>query len=355
MKIELSSLLLFLIVFQSILLVIFIVTARKFTLSNILFSFCFLLIGINFFSNFLSENNVHFDFLMLASCNYGLVYAPLIYLYVRSVLYKDFKFRFILSLHFMPFVVGLLSGFGENNFCSLLVKVSFVSIFIYIVISVRLWFIYRKTLIRTTSTPDPHKYRWIQSMLFFFIFIIIVNLCQHIFKGIYLGNIYIPLHYFTHLLMLTFVIFAQYQSLTGLIWLRKISSEDSILLKPKKIDKTEEKYTEDLQQIELLLQNEKLFLEPNLTIKELAEKMEWSPRKISIIINSASGTNFSDYINRMRIEEACNRFINPKDKKETISEVLFDCGFNSRSVFNSLFKLYTGHTPSSYKKRHIKI
>ncbi len=250
-----------------------------------------------------------------------------------------------------------MSIFADYNFCSIFIKISFTSVFIYAVFSVRLWLNYGKTLNRTTFAPDPHKYLWIQSLLFFFIFIMMVIFFQLIFTGIRLGKLYIPFEHITHFLVLVFVIFIQYQSFIRPEWLQKISTNDSTILHTKITDEsfkeTDEQNTKDLEQIKIFLLKEKLFLESNLTIKELADKMKWSARKISMIINSFSGTNFSDYINRMRIEEACNRFINPNDSKETISEVYFDCGFNSRSVFNSLFKMYPGYTPSSFKKKHL--
>jgi AraC-like DNA-binding protein len=63
--------------------------------------------------------------------------------------------------------------------------------------------------------------------------------------------------------------------------------------------------------------------------------------------------NFFDFINRYRIEEAQRLLTDPPDKKITVLEVLYECGFNSKSSFNTLFKKHTGLTPSEFKKKNM--
>ena len=61
------------------------------------------------------------------------------------------------------------------------------------------------------------------------------------------------------------------------------------------------------------------------------------------------------FINEYRIKKAMSRLINPIDDKETILEIMYEVGFNSKSSFNTLFKKQTGLTPSEYKKKHMKM
>jgi AraC-like DNA-binding protein len=63
------------------------------------------------------------------------------------------------------------------------------------------------------------------------------------------------------------------------------------------------------------------------------------------------GQNFYDFINRHRIDEASRLLTNPADEKITILEVLYEVGFNSKSSFNTLFKKYTGLTPTEFRKK----
>jgi AraC-like DNA-binding protein len=67
-------------------------------------------------------------------------------------------------------------------------------------------------------------------------------------------------------------------------------------------------------------------------------------------INSCSGYNFKEYINKYRILHAKEMLSDPKFSALSIAAIAYDCGFNSLSSFNSAFKKITGKTPSSFKK-----
>jgi AraC-like DNA-binding protein len=98
---------------------------------------------------------------------------------------------------------------------------------------------------------------------------------------------------------------------------------------------------------------EKPYLISNLTLKELAERLEINPRTLSKIINVKKNQNFFDFINTYRIDDAKMILSNPAKRKMTILEVLYDVGFNSKSVFNTTFKKYTGVTPTEYRRRFL--
>jgi len=69
------------------------------------------------------------------------------------------------------------------------------------------------------------------------------------------------------------------------------------------------------------------------------------------VINENTGQNFFDFVNRYRIGEAKRMLTDPTDKKITVQEILYVVGFNSKSSFNTLFKKYTGVTPSEFKNK----
>jgi AraC-like DNA-binding protein len=111
---------------------------------------------------------------------------------------------------------------------------------------------------------------------------------------------------------------------------------------------------EILQRLEKLMTHEKLFLHPSLTLGEIAQKLNVVPRYLSQVINELKGQNFYDFVNTYRIEEAKRILSDPSHNEEKILAVLFDCGFNSKSVFNTVFKKYTGITPSEYRRKYKK-
>ena len=73
-----------------------------------------------------------------------------------------------------------------------------------------------------------------------------------------------------------------------------------------------------------------------------------SPR----IINLGGGLNFYDFINRLRVEDACRRLV--AGEGSSILDAALDSGFNSKSTFHEAFKKWTGTTPSAYRRLHAK-
>jgi len=99
------------------------------------------------------------------------------------------------------------------------------------------------------------------------------------------------------------------------------------------------------------MEKEKPFLEPELTLQELASRVEIHPRYVSQVINERFNKNFFEFVNYYRVEEAKSQLIADSGLEKTILEILYECGFNSKSVFNTFFKKSTGLTPSQYRKR----
>ena len=102
------------------------------------------------------------------------------------------------------------------------------------------------------------------------------------------------------------------------------------------------------------MQTHKPYLEPELTLDQLASQLSLKPRLLSQAINEIRQQTFFDFINHFRIDEATRLLTNPKDKKITVLEVLYKVGFNSKSSFNTLFKKYTGLTPTEFRQKQGK-
>ena len=109
-------------------------------------------------------------------------------------------------------------------------------------------------------------------------------------------------------------------------------------------------YNKYLDKLIYIMEVEKPYLESSLTLNELAEKMSISPRYVSYIINKSFNKNFFDFINGYRIEESRRLLKNPENRSRTVLEILYESGFNSKSVFNSAFRKYTGTTPTQFKR-----
>lgn len=92
-------------------------------------------------------------------------------------------------------------------------------------------------------------------------------------------------------------------------------------------------------------------LRSNLTVAQLARELDLSPRDLSRLLNQGFHQNFFEFISGHRLEEAKARLADPANT-DSILDVMYAAGFNSKSVFNTLFRKSTGMTPSRYRALH---
>jgi len=105
------------------------------------------------------------------------------------------------------------------------------------------------------------------------------------------------------------------------------------------------------KQLNRFMEEEKLYLEPKLSVNDLSNKMEISRHSLSQLLNDHLEISFYDYINRHRIADFKQRVNDPKYRHLSILGIALECGFNSKSAFNMIFKKNEGMTPSAYKKQ----
>jgi AraC-like DNA-binding protein len=96
--------------------------------------------------------------------------------------------------------------------------------------------------------------------------------------------------------------------------------------------------------------NKKPYLNPTLSLSDFSEQLALPPYVISQVLNVNLNQNFYNFINQYRIEESKHLLSDLKSDKKTILDILLQCGFNSKSVFNDAFKKHTGMTPREFKK-----
>lgn len=94
-----------------------------------------------------------------------------------------------------------------------------------------------------------------------------------------------------------------------------------------------------------LMVAEQPWLEPELTLAELAQRLRLHPAQLSRIINLGCGQNFNDFVNRYRVEEAQRKLADPRFAHYSLVGVALESGFNSKSTFNRVFKKLTGQVP----------
>jgi AraC-like DNA-binding protein len=105
-----------------------------------------------------------------------------------------------------------------------------------------------------------------------------------------------------------------------------------------------------IQKLLAFMEKNKPYLNPELTIQELAEKINIPKHHLTYIINTGLHKNFFNFINEYRVEEFKRRAADHENDHLTLLAIAFDCGFNSKSSFHNIFKNITGQTPSEFKK-----
>ena len=97
----------------------------------------------------------------------------------------------------------------------------------------------------------------------------------------------------------------------------------------------------------------KPYLDPDLSLRELARQIDIHPNHLSWMLNQHLGMNFNVFINNYRIETFKSIARAEENKKLTIEGMAYESGFNSKTVFNTYFKKETGFTPSQYLKQPV--
>ena len=104
----------------------------------------------------------------------------------------------------------------------------------------------------------------------------------------------------------------------------------------------------ELALLEACLTGERLFLEPDLTVARAAERRGLTARRVSALINRGRAKSFTEWVNDHRVEEA-RRLLAAEN--ETVLAVAYASGFHSKSAFNAAFKQRTGLTPSEFRRQ----
>ena len=108
-----------------------------------------------------------------------------------------------------------------------------------------------------------------------------------------------------------------------------------------------------LVELEALMSTERPYLDAKLTLAELAGQLGISTNYLSQIINQQTGSNFFDYVNSHRVQEAKQVLADPEKSRLGVLTIAMDAGFNSKSAFYTAFKHHTHMTPSQFRRQNM--
>lgn len=294
------------------------------------------------------------------------LYGSLFYLYVRA-LTQGRAFRPRDAVHLAGFVVMLaLNSYvltmdeaglramaarwlaGERTIGAWFDLPLFLYSLSYVVAALVLVRAYRQRLRQRRSDADRLSLRWINAMAGFQIAIWCLAIVQALF--------YLPVLNYG----LLFGLIAAWVCVVGWFSLGQPPVQDvPASAQTVAVDTSDEdaapidssRYAEvEARLAQLMASDTPLYLEPALTIGQVARRSGYPEYLVSAVINRRLGGSFWDYVNRLRVEAVRERLGDPAETR-TILDLAYACGFTSKSTFNAAFKRQVGETPSGYRRR----
>ena len=209
---------------------------------------------------------------------------------------------------------------------------------------------YRRRIMDLYSAVEKINLSWLGNLLVGLLVWQTLGIVEYVMWETELTNFAIALYIFNQAVFLIFV---------SLIFMKGLR-QPVIFLGPDS-PRAQRKYeksllpgpvrTEYRDRLVRFMEDEKPFLNPLLSLPDLASGVKIPAHHLSQVLNSSFQQNFFDFINGYRVKESQRLLAAREGRDKTILEILYETGFNSKSVFNTAFKRHTGMTPSEWKSR----
>lgn len=295
---------------------------------------------------------------------------PFLYIYIRSLCYKNFNLKTSHLFHLVPFAIFVLftflnyflnhtslqtevplsirQGIGENEY-QIHQAALHIQIFSYLVAS---WIVlagYRKRLKDMYSSIERIDLQWCNLLLAAFAAMWIMDLSNWIFRISHISSPSVSRWLLVSSLFinLAFTLVVTYKGLTQSVsfsGIQGLSKYASSRLTPSDCD-------DIAQKLVAFMETDKPYLSPSISLEDISEKLNIPSRNLSQVIHTRLNQNFFDFMNSYRIEEIKKRMHDEHNRNFTLVAIAYDAGFNSKSVFNAAFKKHAGMTPKEYRRQ----
>lgn len=284
------------------------------------------------------------DFLVTPALT--LVKGPLLYLFVRALVGERAIRGFRLYGQFLPPVALILTGADAR----VAIGLGSVSQIIYLALSFRLLHRYHDTARDFRSDVDSVRLTWLGAAYWMIaaqavLGLIRLNLQPALAPALLLGWFSLDL-----LLLLGVCCFLLFKALRQQLLYDAMLVHESVRRKTpareREIDAREARSV--FARLDSLIVESKLYRKPRLSVDDLACQTGLQMKDISWAFNIGANTSFNDYVNRLRVDAFKQLLEGPDRDRKSLMEIAFECGFNSKSSFNAIFKREVGMTPSQY-------
>ena len=133
------------------------------------------------------------------------------------------------------------------------------------------------------------------------------------------------------------------------------SGEPSTASRPVQTEGVEDQTNLDevLLPLSELVEKQRIYKEHGLTLAQVAERVDIPAYRLRKVINQQMNySNFNQYLNQHRIQDACRQLVEPETQQLPVLSIALDVGFRSLSSFNKAFKERMGKTPTEYRKAY---
>lgn len=363
-------------VFVSLLLAFFLFTVKtENKLANRLFAWFFIFSAIDlsgFFINAVTRTELNWEIFRSTACLFGM---PLFYLFVLAVCYSDFRLQWKHLVHLLPFIVVNLVFIpriylnldtDSDTFAATLnqlPEIYFIQILIefqYAFYIVSVFFIlkkYREIYLENYANSSTATYKWLFQITCVFLIAHSIVALKNLLRYSGFREIFLWANVLVGSIALFITCWFIMKALNHPELFRGVNSKLKLTkdILPEVEDKSASSNVQnDLisSQISALKQymvEKEPFLDPSLTIQELANQIDIPVRDLSVLINHQMDQHFFDFVNEYRIQKAMNILKDQSKSQLTVLEILYEVGFNSKSSFNTSFKKYTNLTPTAYR------
>ena len=309
------------------------------------------------------------------------LYGPIFYLYAKLVSSDNNSFKAKYYLHFIPFALVVIYGmvfvyFRGGDFKIALAKrelatpVPFLKFIgylkpvhgiIYVFLTIKVVRDFNSKIKNSFSNIERINLKWLMHLTIGLSFVwgivvlsYVVNFISakeiHMDQFIYLAAsiLIYSIGYFSLRQPQIFSPQIQKPDVVPISNTNELSGKVTSYQKSGLLEAEAKSYQENLLE---LMQVEKPYLNNELTLRDLADKLSMSTHNLSEILNTRIKQNFYDFINGYRVEEVKHRLAKGESEKFSLIAIAFDSGFNSKTAFNTIFKRITGLTPSQYRKQ----
>ncbi|HEY5689508.1 MAG TPA: helix-turn-helix domain-containing protein [Yeosuana sp.] len=243
-----------------------------------------------------------------------------------------------------------------------------VQALLYLFLSIKVTYRFKKIVKENYSNINKRNYKWILQLTYVFIYFVLTALIYNILRFGTDMSWENKLFYISAPINLAFLIWLIYKAMSQPYIFNGVDANIKLLQEylneSEHAKQVQEKSfsSEDSNlknralksKLEEYMNKEEAFLNPSLTIFDLAKGLNITSIELSLFLNKELHKNFFDYINEYRIEKAKQILQDPDKKSLTILEILYEVGFNSKSSFNTAFKKFTKKTPTQYRENTVK-